>query len=281
MDQISHWNGKGGQGWVENQALIDGTYKSVETLLVDAVGDVAATRVLDVGCGTGGTTVAVARRLGANGSCLGLDLSRVMVEAARARAEREGVAATFVCADAQTHEFEPGGVDMIVSRFGVMFFADPVAAFANLRAAAAGGAGLRCVVWRGPSENPFMTEAERAAEALLPGVSHRVADGPGQFGFANRDRVRDILARSGWRDIDIAPIDVGCSFPASELGSYLNRMGPVGRALQNEDDEIRQRVIQVVLPAFDSYIHGDEVRFEAALWVIGARAGGPATSAAI
>ena len=143
-------------------------------------------RVLDVGCGTGSTTLAVARLLGAKGRCTGIDISEPMIAAARARAEREGTPASFIRADAQTHAFEPASFDMIISRFGVMFFDDSVRAFANLRRAARDDAELRFIAWRSAAENPFMTTAERAAAPLLPNLPARRPDAPGQFAFADR-----------------------------------------------------------------------------------------------
>ena len=154
-------------------------------------------RVLDVGCGTGSTTLAVARRLGAKGRCIGIDISEPMIAAARARAEREGTPASFIRADAQTHAFEPASFDMIISRFGVMFFDDSVRAFANLRRAARDDAELRFIAWRSAAENPFMTTAERAAAPLLPNLPARRPDAPGQFAFADRRRVYSILEESG------------------------------------------------------------------------------------
>ena len=272
-DQKEIWNGTGGQGWVTSQALLDRTFKPLEDLLTDTVSSALARRVLDVGCGTGATTVAIARRLGTDGSCLGIDLSEAMIDAARARAERDGVTASFVCSDAQTYPFASASVDMIISRFGVMFFSDPIRAFTNLRSAAFKDARLYCIVWRSPAQNPFMTAAEQAAEPLLPGVSERVTNEPGQFGFADRAWVQGILTKSGWDQIDITPIDVPCAFPASELELYLSRLGPVGRALQDADDQTRTKVIGVVRPAFDGYLYGAEVRFTAACWIIDARAG--------
>lgn len=273
MNQSQIWNSTGGQGWVSSQSLLDQMYKPFEDLLVDAVSVASPGRVLDVGCGTGATTVAIARRLDPDGGCVGIDISQPMIAAARARAEKDGVRASFICADAETHAFEAASIDMIVSRFGVMFFNDPIRAFANLLGAAADGAPLRCIVWRSPAENPFMTAAEQAAEPLLPGVSKRVPNEPGQFGFADHDNVRRILTASGWRAIDIAPIDVPCVFPASKLESYVGTLGPVGRSLQSADDDIRTRVMQATLPAFDPYRHGADIRFTAACWLVGARAG--------
>lgn len=228
--------------------------------------------VLDVGCGTGATTLAVARRLGSKGECVGIDISEPMIDAARARAEREGAPAHFIRADAQTYSFELSSFDAIMSRFGVMFFDDSVRAFANLRGASRAGADLRCVVWRSPEENPFMTTAERAAAPLLPGLPPRVPDAPGQFAFADSQRVRRILEESGWVGIDIQPVDVACTMPESELARYATRFGPVGRVLDDADERTRARVVETVLAAFEPFVHGAQVRYVAACWMIGARA---------
>jgi SAM-dependent methyltransferase len=228
--------------------------------------------VLDVGCGTGGVALAVARVPGASSSCLGIDISDPMITAARARAERESLPARFICADAQVYLFEPACCDMILSRFGVMFFADPVQAFANLRRAAVDNAGLACIAWRAAAENPFMTTAERAAAPLLTNVPARVPDAPGQFAFAKAEKVHAILETSGWTGIDIRPIDVPCTLPERDLMTYLTRLGPVGRGLQDVGDRTRARVIETIRPAFDSYVHGPAVRFTAACWMVSARA---------
>lgn len=271
--QTRLWNGPGGRAWVEAQEVLDQMFKPFEALLVEAVSAGSRRRVLDVGCGTGATTLAVARVLGATGRCTGVDISNPMIATARARAGRESTPAVFICANAQVHAFEPASVDMIISRFGVMFFDDPVRAFANLRRAAADDADCRFVVWRSAADNPFMTTAERAAAAILPNLPARRPDAPGQFAFANGDRVASILEESGWAGIDIRPIDVACTFPEKELVRYLTQLGPVGLMLQETDDGTRARVIETVRPAFDPFVHGPEVRFTAACWMVAARAG--------
>lgn len=271
-EQPALWNGTAGCAWVDAQETLDRMYQPFEDLLVDAILAGAPRRVLDVGCGTGSTTVAVARRLGADGECVGVDISEPMLAAARARAEREGARATFIRADAGTHPFEPASFDAIMSRFGVMFFDDPVAAFENLRRAAEAGAELRFIAWRSPEDNPFMTTAERAAAPLLPNVPPRVADAPGQFGFANKARVRRILEDGGWKAIDIWPVDVVCTFPESELTRYAARFGPLGRVLEEADETTRIRAMEAVRAAFEPFVHGTEVRFVAACWMVGAKA---------
>jgi SAM-dependent methyltransferase len=270
-EQTTFWNGLAGRNWVEAQAALDQMLKPFEELLLEAVAAGPGGRVLDVGCGTGSTTLAAARLLGVRGRCVGIDISEPMLAAARARAEQEGRPVSFVCADAQTHVFEPASFDTLISRFGVMFFEDPVQAFTNLRRAARDRSEFRFATWRSPAENPFMTTAERAAAPLLPNIPPRSADAPGQFAFADRSRIYRILKESGWTEIEVRPIDIACTFPEKELARYLTRMGPVGRILHEADDRTRKQVVDTVRPSFDAYVHGSEVRFVAACWMVSAR----------
>jgi SAM-dependent methyltransferase len=239
---------------------------------VDAASPGTSARVLDVGCGSGSTTLAVARRLRRKGRCTGVDISEPMLTLARARAEREQTPATFVLADAQTHPFEAASFDAIISRFGVMFFQDSVQAFANLRRAAKDEARLCFIAWRSSAENPFMTTAERAAAPLLPDLPARRSDEPGQFALSDPDRVRRILEAGGWSGIAIEPVDVPCTMPEKELTHYVTRMGPVGRMLEQVDERTRTQVIEKLGAAFEPYVDGPNVRFVGACWMVSARA---------
>jgi SAM-dependent methyltransferase len=271
-EQRARWNGPSGRAWVDTQQVLDQMFKPFEDLLADTVRPGSDSSIVDIGCGTGATTLAAARRLGATGSAVGIDISEPMIATARERARQEDSRATFICADAQDYGFEPNSVDTIISRFGVMFFRDPVAAFANLRRAAKGRGELHLFAWRSAADNPFMTTAERAAAPLLPNLPPRRLDGPGQFAFADRERVLGILRDSEWSEIDIQPIDVGCSFPEHVFTSFLTRFGPLGLALQEADETTRARVIETVRAAFEPFVRGPEVRFTSACWNVSARA---------
>ena len=270
-EQKELWNGHAGRAWAENQEILDQMFKPFEALLVDAISSKAGGNVLDVGCGAGSITLAIARQLGTKGSCVGIDISTPLLEVAQSRAALESSCADFICADAQTHAFETGSFDTIVSRFGVMFFADPVRAFANLRQAGSSSAELRFIAWRDAAENPFMTTAERAAVPLLPNLPARLHGAPGQFAFADRSHVSSILEQSGWAEIDIQQIDLPCTLPEKELVRYLSKNGPVGLMLQEADELTRNQVLQRVHDAFDPYVYEDEVRFRAACWMVSAR----------
>lgn len=271
-EQTALWNGASGRAWVESQEVLDGVLQPFEDLLLDAIPVDAARRVLDVGCGTGSTTLAMAARLGKDGSCTGVDISEPMIVAARARAERARTPASFIIANAQTYGFEPESFDTIISRFGVMFFEEPVQAFTNLRRAATRGGRLQVVVWRSAADNPFMTTAERAAAPLLPNLPPRRLDGPGQFAFGDRDRVQRILEESGWAGIEIQSVDVPCTMPEKALMGYMTRLGPVGRILQEVDERTRGLVVEKVRTALEPFVHGPEVRFTSGCWMVGAGA---------
>jgi len=269
QDQRALWNGGAGRGWVEAQESLDRLFEPFEEVLVEAAAAKRAQRVLDIGCGTGSTTLAVARRLAQHGGgAVGIDISEPMIALARSRAESQAAPPRFICADAQTHPFEAATFDLIVSRFGMMFFDDAVGAFANLRRAAKRDGELELIAWRRPEENPFMTAAERAAAPFLPQIPQRRPDEPGQFAWANADRVRTILETAGWGSVAIEPLDVECTLPKHELDDYIARIGPLGRVLRETDERTRARIVDAVRSAFDAYVHGTELRFTAACWTI-------------
>jgi SAM-dependent methyltransferase len=269
-EQSDFWNGAGGDAWVAMQPVLDRMFVGFEELLADVASERGAERVLDVGCGVGATTLALARRLGDGAALTGVDISEPMIAAARERAAFDDHPPRFLLADAATHSFDDDEFDLLVSRFGVMFFADPVAAFAHLRGAIVSGGGLRFVCWRSPEENSFLTTGAQAAAHLLPEMPPREAGAPGPFAFAEVGRVGEVLAAGGWEGIEVEPIDLPCAFPKSDLPRYLARIGPIGQALREADDAKRVEVLGVARAAYEPFVNGDEVRFTARCWSVGA-----------
>jgi SAM-dependent methyltransferase len=270
--QSALWNSRGGEVWVEQQQLLDRLFLPFERLLADEVAAGGARNILDIGCGAGATTLAAARRLAPEGQCTGLDISAPLIAAARRRAETESLAnAQFIAGDAQGHAFAPDSFDAVISRFGVMFFDDPAAAFDNLGRAVRRGAGLTFIAWRSAGDNPFMVTAEQASAPYLPKLEPRDPSAPGQFAFADAERVRAILEPS-WRDIDIQPLDVPCALSVDDLATYAARMGRVGQMLPDLDEATRTTVIDAVNQAFAPFVADGVARFTAACWLVRARA---------
>ena len=271
--QAEQWNRISGPIWVELQAVLDRMLAPFEARLTREAFPGQGRKVLDIGCGVGTTTLAMAQRLGPGGLCLGVDISQPMIAAAQARAAAGGLtSAAFVQADAQTHPFERGAFDAVMSRFGVMFFDDPAAAFRNIRRAAAPGAELAFAAWRAPAENPFMTTASRAVAPLLPAAPAPDPDAPGQFAFAGAERVRQVLADSGWRQVRIEPLDEACAIEGDDLLSYVMNLGPAGAALRETDEATRDAARRLLQSAFQPFADGGAYRFTAACWWVTARA---------
>jgi SAM-dependent methyltransferase len=269
-EQSDFWNGAGGDAWVAMQPVLDRMFAPIAELLADAAAARGAERVLDVGCGVGATTVAIAERLGDDAAVTGVDISAPMVEAAKERVAFEDDPPRFLLADAATHSFEDGEFDLLVSRFGVMFFDDPTAAFARLRGAIAPGGGLRFVCWRSPEENSFLTTGAQATAHLLPDLPPREPGAPGPFAFAEKTRIEEILSGAGWGGVGIEAVDFPCAFPESDLPRYLARIGPVGSALREADDAKRAEVLAVARAAYQPFVTRGEVRFTARCWTVGA-----------
>lgn len=264
------WSGNAGDMWSKAQPIVDALFQPIDQDLVDWVRPHAPRRILDVGCGAGSTLRTLTQALGVDAA--GIDVSAAQLEVARQQANAERLDLNWLHGDAQHHEFERGEFDLLVSRFGLMFFEQPVAAFENLRHATRTGGLLAAVAWRGMAHNPFMTAAEAAAAAHLPGLPARADHEPGQFAFADEQRVRAMLQQAGWQRVHIVPVEYDCVMPESDLVRYFSLLGPVARALTRVDAPTREKVTAHVRDAFQPFVHGNQVRFSAACWKIQAQA---------
>jgi len=276
--QAEHWNtGEGVAHWIRNQARYDRMHAPFTAMILGAAGLQPGGNVLDVGCGCGGTTLAAAR-LVAPGQAVGLDLSGPMLARARADAEAAGLGnLLFLQGDAQVHELDAARFDVVLSRFGVMFFTDPVAAFANLRSATRPGGRLVFACWQPLDANQWLLVPGAAlAEHVPPVAGFGSGDGPGMFAFADPDRIREILAAAGWQDVEItaepAPILVGGGSSIDDAVEFL-RTATMGRTmLAGVDAATADRAIASVRAALAPYTDADGVRLGAAAWLVQAAA---------
>ncbi len=268
--QATYWNETAGPTWAELQAPLD---RQLEPLgrRVMAELPLPGARVLDVGCGAGATSLALAEAVGPDGAVLGVDVSHPLLEVARARAAGRSNL-TFQEADAQAFALPPAAFDAVFSRFGVMFFSDPAAAFANLRRALKPGGRLAFVCWRAPTENPVMVLPMQAALPLVATPPAPAEPGaPGPFAFADPERVRGILESAGFEAIAITPHDekIGSGGLDTALGIAL-RVGPLGTLLRENPDQ-RDAVVAAVRDALAPHEGPDGVKLDSATWIVTAR----------
>jgi SAM-dependent methyltransferase len=271
-EQAAHWNGPGGQGWLRAQARLDHSLVEIGRRVLALANAQPGEKAIDVGCGPGTTTAALAASVGPEGHVLGVDISRVLIEAA---ATRRLSNATFVVADAGTHPFEAASVDLIFSRFGVMFFADPVAAFANLRRALKPAGRLTFVCWRPPQDNPWSLAPVKAAAPFLPPLPRPGPEEPGQFAFGDRARVERILTGAGFAGLAIEPLDVQIWMgkDVADVVANAGRFGPLARSFADADPEPVARAKAAIGEALAPHATKDGVSLPGACWLVSARPG--------
>jgi SAM-dependent methyltransferase len=270
--QVEYWNVTAGPNWVASQESRDIELAPWGLKAMEALGPKPGERIVDVGCGCGATTLELARRVGPGGDVLGADISAPMLAVARRRAGAEGLAqARFIQADAQTHAFEPA--DGVFSRFGVMFFADPVAAFANLRRAMRPGGRLGFVCWRPMDLNAWVNVPMSAVVRLLPEPPPAATPGaPGPFAFADPDRVRGVLRDAGWREIEIVAHDMNTSWGDLDASTRTSlTIGPVAGAVRLNPD-LADKMAEAVRAALAPYETPDGVLLDSSAWVVRAAA---------
>jgi SAM-dependent methyltransferase len=268
--QIEFWNGETGAAWAENQTRMDALLEPISAAALAALGAQRGQRVLDVGCGCGGTTLTLAER-GVHAT--GVDISAPMLDLARRRAAERGLDAEFVLADASTHRFDRT-FDALFSRFGVMFFADPAAAFTNLRRALLGSGTVTYACWQEVRANPWIAIPIAAARPHLPEPPPMDPRAPGPFAFADRAYVTEFMTRAGFEGVTIDPLETELSIGSSldEAVTFTAKMGPLSRGLSTVEPGIRDRAVAAVREALAREANGGQIKLGARCWIVRARA---------
>jgi SAM-dependent methyltransferase len=273
-DQIAYWNGSGGEIWTRRQAVQDATLAPVSALLAAAASAKAGERVIDIGCGCGSSTLEFGRAVGPTGHVLGLDVSAEMLAFARTRITTEPVA--FTQADATVHAFEPGAADLFVSRFGVMFFADPAASFANIRRGLKPDARVAFACWQEARKNPWMIAPLMAAYKHVPRLPPVGPEDPGPFAFADEGRVQRILTEAGFSDVRFAShalsfdIAHGQGLDAAVTSAF--EFGPTGRAVEGQAESIVAAVRASIREALSPHVRDGGVHLPGAIYIVTAAA---------
>jgi SAM-dependent methyltransferase len=274
-DQIAYWNGPGGQHWADRQHVQDIVLAPVSDVLIDRARARAGERIVDVGCGCGATAIALGQQVGPTGHVLGIDISAPMLARAR-QLLPPGLPVEFVLADATVYPFAPASFDLVVSRFGVMFFAEPARSFANLRRALRPSGRLTFACWRDPRENPFFMAPLQAAYKHVPKLPRPEPEDPGPFSFASEERVRRILGEAGFTGIELEPcnlaLDVAVGRGLDMAVQSALEIGPAARALAEQPPEVVAAATHSIREALAAFLSGQSVPLPASIWIVTAKA---------
>jgi SAM-dependent methyltransferase len=273
-DQIAYWNGPNGQRWTGRQAEQDVLLAPVSQALIDRAAAMPGDRIIDVGCGCGSTSIALARLVAPSGFVLGVDISSPMLS--RARELADGAPVDFVLADATVYPFEPASFDLLVSRFGVMFFAEPAVSFANLRRALRPSGRVAFACWREPRENPWMMAPLQAIYRHVPKLPPQGPDDPGPFAFASEQRVRSILGQAGFTHIKMEAValslDIAIGRGLEGAVQAAMQIGPGSRALDGHPPQTREAAAKSIKDMLTPYVRGQSVLLAGSIWIVTARA---------
>jgi SAM-dependent methyltransferase len=267
--QIEYWNSSAGETWAALQEALDRQIEPLGLAAIDVLEPKEGQQMVDIGCGCGQTTLSLASRVGAAGSVVGVDISGPMLEVAERRPRAAlNLPVTFRRLDAQIDDLGRNAFDAAFSRFGVMFFSEPVIAFTNIRRSLKPGGRLAFVCWRALIENPWMEVPLQAAFPFIQPVETPDPTAPGPFAFADASRVRAILSGAGFGSVEISRFDalIGGADLEQTLKLAL-KLGPLGRALR-EQPESTDAVAAAVRGALARYVTSDGVLMPAAVWIV-------------
>jgi SAM-dependent methyltransferase len=269
-DQIAYWNGDVGARWAAQQTRLDAMLAPISEAVLKAANAQAGERVLDIGCGCGDTSIKLAK---AGAKVLGADVSAPMLALAKRRAAETNRVA-FIEADAAGHAFEPGTFDLLFSRFGVMFFANPDLAFANMRKALKQTGRAAFVCWRDWRENEWVRVPIMAVRPHVPPQPQLGPEDPGPFAFADPARVRRILANGGFDAITLKPFDttVEIGTTLDDAVAYLQEFGPISRALKDASPAQKDQAAAALRDALGPYAKMAPLKLGAAVWIVTAKA---------
>lgn len=272
--QIAYWDQSAGPRWTGSQPEMDRVLAPLGRLALEAAAPAPGERVLDVGCGCGDSILALSELVGSTGHVVGVDVSGPMLARANERADAAGADnVSLFLADAQTHTVDHR-VDLVYSRFGVMFFADPAAAFANLRGALRPGGRLAFVCWQSLERNPWMAWPLAVVERHLGPATQAGLGEPGPFAFADADHVRSILGQAGFVDIQVAPVE-GPLWLAADLDAAVRlvteSVGMSASMLREATPEVRAAAVAELRAELTSQVGREGVYLGFAVWVVTAR----------
>jgi SAM-dependent methyltransferase len=269
--QIGFWNGAGGARWVERQAALDTMLAPINALLMDRAAIKPGERVVDIGCGCGATTIAAAERVGPNGSVLGVDVSAPMLIRANELAPQEAPVG-FVQGDAMVHHFKAASCDLMISRLGVTYFADPVRGLLNIRNALHSEGRVAFAAWGDLRDNSWALEPLQAAYDHVPKLPGLPPRAPDDFAFAEQDWLEHVVNEAGLRRVRLERCELALDLSGGQglEGAALSALaiGPASRAIDGQPIEAVSAAAAAIGKALSRYAKGAAVPMPAAVWIV-------------
>ena len=267
------WKTEGGEKWVTHIDLLEGELAHLDRILLEHCHITPGETILDVGCGGGITSLALAEQTGPTGKVLGIDVSAIILDVAKKRG-KDVKNIEFKLGDAGRDDLGEGTFDLVTSRFGLMFFDRPVEAFRNLRRMLKPDGRMVFICWRTFAENPWMAEPAAAVFSVIPPPENPPApepDDPGPFSLGERERLRFVLEKAGLRDITLAALDTEMNLGDMDEAVYMaSQIGPAARAIGDATEEKRTAAENAIQKMLDQYQTADGVILSGACWMVSA-----------
>ena len=273
QEQKEFWNEKKGEIWVSLESKIDKMLGPLGDQAIKILKPKVGEKILDIGCGTGSTSQTLSKLVGESGIITGIDISKPILNFAQKQKENKKIKnINFIQADAQNHQFSDLNFDAVFSRFGIMFFEDPISAFKNIKKSLSCNGRLTFVCWSKSEDNDWMNLSSNVASQFLELPPKANPKEPGPFALEDYFYIEEILIKSGWKNIKIKAYkeNIVIGETLDHAADFLSRMGPMSVPFENANEQTKEKVISALKECYSKYFTPKGVEFHFSSWIVSA-----------
>ena len=273
QEQKEFWNEKKGEIWVSLESKIDKMLGPLGDQAIKILKPKVGEKILDIGCGTGSTSQTLSKLVGESGIITGIDISKPILNFAQKQKENKKIKnINFIQADAQNHQFSDLNFDAVFSRFGIMFFEDPISAFKNIKKSLSCNGRLTFVCWSKREDNDWINLSSNVASQFLELPPKANPKEPGPFAFEDYFYIEEILTKSGWKNIKIKAYkqNIVIGKTLDYAADFLSRMGPMSVPFENANEQTKEKVISALKECYSQYFTAKGVEFHFSSWIVSA-----------
>ena len=273
QEQKEFWNEKKGEIWVSLESKIDKMLGPLGDQAIKILKPKVGEKIIDIGCGTGSTSQTLSKLVGESGIITGIDISKPILNFAHKQKENKKIKnINFIQADAQNHQFSDLNYDAVFSRFGIMFFEDPISAFKNIKKSLSCNGRLAFVCWSKREDNDWINLSSNVASQFLELPPKANPKEPGPFAFEDYFYIEEILTKSGWKNIKIKAYkqNIVIGKTLDYAADFLSRMGPMSVPFENANEQTKEKVISALKECYSKYFTAKGVEFHFSSWIVSA-----------